>query len=483
MRGKNTRASRAAPTRRTSAKKEDKARRSQELVAAVSAGSTPSSSGSSDESCGEDQEEGLLKILYAPHDVFMCPFADDIDSSSREMLFDFYTVIKEAMYPVEWCVRFDASKTPWFFWLMMDPAYLHSTLFTVALLNDWVRGTKRSKKTNYHIGKTLKYLNQNLANKDTAVADSTVATIVTVSIVAELFGDHASSTAHVAGLRQIVKLRGGVDSFQHNLQLYAKTCRVDIGWSLITGEMPVYYREKLSYERSFTSILGPCPGGLEPQQGHCPIRSYVDSLDLRLSNIFQDTQDFSRMVNYLFRMKKMDPDKFQALMTSVQYRLIYLKLDDDADIMAEAFRLAMLGFIASLFLHVLGLKMNFIWMTNRFRETLNKVDMSQLSTPAAKTVFAWTLVMGSMTVFSEADDSWLLPKLASVQGSLGQTWPEAKKNLDKVMWINVAHDLKGVQVFGRLVLHVAKIPSPPSAGESELSAADSVFRYAVSSAV
>lgn len=195
-------------------------------------------------SSGEDEPEGLLRLLRTPFDVFACPFADEIDSSSREMLFEcrlpltisqiesvyphfalVYAVIKEAMYPIEWCVRFDASKTPWFHWLLVDPAYLHSVLFTVAMLHDWLLGSKRGKKTNYHICKSLNYLNENIASKEMAIADSTVATIVTMSMVAEMFGDHAASAAHIAGLRQIVKLRGGIESFRHNLQLFAKICR------------------------------------------------------------------------------------------------------------------------------------------------------------------------------------------------------------------------------------------------------------------
>lgn len=129
------------------------------------------------------------------------------------------------MYPIDVCMHFDVSKTPWFHWLFSDAAYLHSILFTVGLLHDAALGGKLSKKTSFHVWKTLNLLTQNIADQDLALADSTVATIVSMCMVAELFGDHQSAAAHVAGMHQIVELRGGIESFRHNLQLQIKICR------------------------------------------------------------------------------------------------------------------------------------------------------------------------------------------------------------------------------------------------------------------
>ncbi|KAE9570553.1 hypothetical protein CGMCC3_g13368 [Colletotrichum fructicola] len=467
MRGKNTRATqpRVVPNRDRAPITTDSVRTSDPAPTVPQSTWSPLMIEDPASLSDEDEPEGLLRLLRTPFDVFACPFADEIDSSSKEMLFEFYAIIKEAMYPVEWCVRFDASKTPWFHWLLVDPAYLHSVLFTVAMLHDWLLGSKRSKKTNYHICKSLTYLNENIASKEMAIADSTVATIVTMSMVAEMFGDHAASAAHVAGLRQIVKLRGGIESFRHNLQLFAKICRVDIGWSLITGESPVYFSDNLSYEPAFASILGPSPGGVTPSQGPSPMRNFVESLDLRLGYIFQDLQDFSSMVKILFRTQKIDPIKFQQLMTSIQYRLLYLELDDGT--MAESLRLAMLGFIATLYLHILGARLRFVWLSNRLRETLQAVDLSRAQTPSSRLLLAWILVIGSTAVFDDNDDVWLLPKLSSLRNSLAQTWPKAKGNLAKVMWIDNIHDAKGVKVFEKLVLHVAQIPSANEGAESE----------------
>ncbi|KAH0427157.1 hypothetical protein CcaCcLH18_09824 [Colletotrichum camelliae] len=467
MRGKNTRATRprVVPNRHSSPTTSDSVQTSDPAPTVPQSAWSPLRIENPACMSGEDEPEGLLRLLRTPFDVFACPFADEIDSSSKEMLFEFYAIIKEAMYPVEWCVRFDASKTPWFHWLLVDPAYLHSVLFTVAMLHDWLLGSKRSKKTNYHIWKSLNYLNENIASKEMAVADSTVATIVTMSMVAEMFGDHAASAAHVAGLRQIVKLRGGIENFRHNLQLFAKICRVDIGWSLITGERPVYFSDNLSYEPSFASTLGPSPGGVIPLQGPSPMRNFVESLDLRLGYIFQDLQDFSVMVNILFRTQKIDPNKFQQLMTSIQYRLLYLELDDNP--MAESLRLAMLGFIATLYLHVLGARLRFVWLSNRLRATLQALDMSRAETQSSRLLLAWILAIGSTAVFDDSDDVWLLPKLALLRDSLGQTWPEAKRNLAKVVWIDNIHDPKGLKVFEKLVLHVAQFPLANEGAESE----------------
>ncbi|KAL0934604.1 uncharacterized protein CTRU02_211403 [Colletotrichum truncatum] len=462
MRGKNTRLPRAVPSHRTSSTRPqdlDRVQSSQEVAPLASKSQTRDrgvAKALTAEEWGENDGEYLLRLLHEPYDTQLHQFADDVTLPHEGLNSADYAVLKEAMYPVEWCLRFDPSKTPWFYWLKVDQAYLHSVIFTASMLHDFMRGRALSKKTNYHICKTLNLLNQNLANPDTALTDSTLATVVTMSMMSEVFGDRASSAAHVAGLQQIVKLRGGVESLKHNLHLYVKLCRTDVGWSMITGNKPFFFRKNLPYEPAFDSILGPHFEGLKIQYGPCYIQQFVDSLDLRLSYVFQDFRDFSRLTNIIFRSGGCDPWPFQELTISIEYRLLYLDFPDDA--MAESLRLSMLGCIATLFLHVLGMRLQFTYLTNKLRETLQQVELSKSSTPAAKLVFAWSLMMGSLAVFTEEDDVWLMPRLASVHEYLGRTWPEAKERLQRVVWIKNIHDSQGVKVYERLVLHAAQIP-------------------------
>ncbi|GKT66260.1 hypothetical protein ColTof3_13599 [Colletotrichum tofieldiae] len=429
MRGKNRRGSRVSPNRSSSWVTHDSPEPTQ----------------------GKDQ------LYYVPNDLYMFQFAEEVDVASRAMLFEFYGVIKDTMYPIDWCLSFDVSKTTWFYWLLSDAAFLHSILFTVSLLHDSIEG-KTSRRTSFHVWKTLNLLNRNISDKDLALADSTTATVVSMCMVSEVFGDRNGAAAHVRGMRRIVELRGGIESFRHNLQLKVKICRVDIGWSLCTGEKPHYYRDNISWESAFAPILGESPVGFERGQVPCHIRLFVDSTDYRMGNIFQDLHDFSRLANYLVQTGlKIDPSLFQDLMTSIQYRLLYLESNMQDDL-SEMFRLGMMSYITTLFLKVKGAKIPMTSLAGQLRSVCRNLEISESLTTAVRLIFAWTLVVGAVSVFEEYDDLWLVPKLASLHDSIGPTWPEAKASLEEVMWMDLIHSPNGVKVFEKLVLYVDKVP-------------------------
>ncbi|KAK2013452.1 hypothetical protein LZ32DRAFT_658025 [Colletotrichum eremochloae] len=403
-----------------------------------------------------DTPQEMSQVYHVPNDLYMVQFAEEVDAASRAMVFEFYGVIKEIMYPVEWCLRFDDSKTSWFYWLLSDAAFLHSILFTVGMLHDSVGG-ETSQRTSFHVWRTLNLLNRHISDKSLALADSTIATVVSMCMAYETFGQRASAAAHVRGLRRIVELRGGVESFRHNLQLQVKICRVDIGWSLCTGEKPLYYRD-ISWESAFTPILGDPPTGFKHDQHLSDIRLFIDSIDRRMGNVFQDLHDFSRLANFLVKTgRKIDPNVFQNLMTSIQYRLLYLEPIEQSSV-SETFRLGMISYIATLFLKVQGAKITLTFLAGQLRSHCQKLHVSELSTTTVRLMFVWTLVVGAISVFEECDDLWLLPKLASLRDSLGPTWPEAKASLEKVMWMELVHSPDGIKVFQKLVLHVAKVP-------------------------
>ncbi|OHW98964.1 hypothetical protein CSPAE12_02353 [Colletotrichum incanum] len=429
MRGKNRRASRANPKRPFSWATHDSPKPTQQID----------------------------RLYYVPNDLYMFQFAEEVDAASRAMLFEFYGVIKETMYPIEWCLSFDDSKTPWFYWLLSDAAFLHSILFTVGLLHDSIGG-KTSRRTSFHVWKTLNLLNRNISDKDLALADSTIATVVSMCMVSEVFGDRNSAATHVKGMRRIVELRGGIESFRHNLQLRVKICRVDIGWSLCTGQKPSYYRDNISWESAFALTLGDSPAGFKCGRYPCHIRLFLDSIDCRMGNIFRDLHEFSRLANYLVQTgHKIDPNMFQDLMTSIQYRLLYLE-PTTQDNVSEMFRLGMISYITTLFLKVQGTKIPMTSLAGQLRSVCRNLEVSESLTTTVRLIFAWTLVVGAISVFEEYDDLWLIPKLAALHDSIGPTWPEAKASLKEVMWMELIHSPDGVKVFGKLVLYVAKVP-------------------------
>jgi hypothetical protein len=128
------------------------------------------------------------------------------------------------MYPIGRYSRSDATNTYWFHWTQLDLAYLHSILYTTSFFYDSLKGQK-SKRTEFHSYRTIHELNKQLANPTTALTDSTMTVVMGMALIAECFGDVESAHMHIMGLKQIVGLRGGIESFANKPQLQAKLHR------------------------------------------------------------------------------------------------------------------------------------------------------------------------------------------------------------------------------------------------------------------
>lgn len=147
--------------------------------------------------------------------------------------------IKETMYPVEWCFGVDGTQSCWFQWLFVDLAYYYSCLFVASSFKDLYEAvspagtatpsTDLSKRLS---GRTLRYLRltidllqKRLGNPKEQLEDITIATVVSLAMVADIVGDVEATQAHVNGLKKIVRMRGGIKGVESNTALLAKICR------------------------------------------------------------------------------------------------------------------------------------------------------------------------------------------------------------------------------------------------------------------
>lgn len=143
------------------------------------------------------------------------------------------------MYPVEWCFRPDPAATCWFHWFTVDASFYFSTLFVVSAIQDVYFAnmqpdsvtpnpdlSKRfSPQTTYYLRRTIELLQGRLVDRKTQLEDVTIATVVSLAMVADAAGDQEGAKAHVNGLRQMVRLRGGIKGMMSNHHIVAKLCR------------------------------------------------------------------------------------------------------------------------------------------------------------------------------------------------------------------------------------------------------------------
>jgi hypothetical protein len=73
--------------------------------------------------------------------------------------------------------------------------------------------------------KTLTLLNEQLSKPTNQLNDSTITVVVSLAVMSDAMGDFEALKAHIAGLRQMIRLRGGMNAFRNNAQLYIKIGR------------------------------------------------------------------------------------------------------------------------------------------------------------------------------------------------------------------------------------------------------------------
>lgn len=128
------------------------------------------------------------------------------------------------MYPIGRYSNSSATNAYWFLWTQLDLAYLHSLLYMMSLFHDSLEGV-RSKRTEYHSYMTIHELNKQLADPKTALIDSSTIVVMGMALISMYFGDFESVHMHMMGLKHMVELRGGINSFANRPQLQAKLYR------------------------------------------------------------------------------------------------------------------------------------------------------------------------------------------------------------------------------------------------------------------
>jgi hypothetical protein len=150
-----------------------------------------------------------------------------------------YTSLKRSLYPLDLCTSIPDSEDYWFRWLLEDPAYLNSALFNVSIFHDIVARRNRkpsqveiasaqelfSPRSWRYLRRTINLLQERIENKSTQDKDSTAAVVVSLAMTAELVGDDKAFNIHVEGLKNIVRMRGGLDAFPINSKMQIKICR------------------------------------------------------------------------------------------------------------------------------------------------------------------------------------------------------------------------------------------------------------------
>lgn len=346
--------------------------------------------------------------------------------------------MKKEMYPINLCMTFDPTNSIWFEYLGRDAAYVHSILFATRAYFDWLGGRTCGREGLAHLTKTLELLRGTLEDESEAISETTISVIVGLAMAADCFGDRVAAARHVQGLHKIIMMRGGLGSLSKNSQLQIKSCRADLGVAMSTGCKPLFFSTGISWK----SYLG--PSNHVPH--HTDLHDIITTPDPRLVNIWVDMKEFCKAANIAFITgHKLDPELFQEVMTSIQYRLLHLGYDHAAgrdDALHEALRLSMLAFASTVFLKIQGLVLHFDILGARLKAAI--LALERPKDKAGREMMLWILVMTGISTFHGVDDDWLTDYFA---GKDPLPWKEARDVLKGRLWIDCLHDNPGEAAY------------------------------------
>ena len=134
------------------------------------------------------------------------------------------------LFPLESCLLFQGKAEQWLAPLAFDSAYLHAMIFFSQYFFDTIRPQRCSlinERTMPHFLRALRLLRERFADGDdqARVSDTTAAAVMGLAGHALMTGNHKSAMQHLAGLRKIVSLRGGVTTFGDNPKLLVEILR------------------------------------------------------------------------------------------------------------------------------------------------------------------------------------------------------------------------------------------------------------------
>ncbi|KAK4166281.1 hypothetical protein QBC43DRAFT_233681 [Cladorrhinum sp. PSN259] len=391
-------------------------------------------------------------------DISHIQLVDEVDPYRAKLVHTWFTTLKTTMYPIETVVR--PPMDQWFEYIAYDRAYLNCVLFATQAFIDWARDQKISRSSFEHLNLAMTNLRQSLATASQAPSDSTMAVVVTLTLMSDVLQDHDAGRKHIEGLYHLVQMRGGIRTLQDNPQLQIKVLRADLGHAISTGSKPLFFSEGFSWDPYLA------PHSKVPTYSPAFRRTVQNLLsasreipDQRLINVYLDLQEFSLATNLAYQTgNKIAFEPFLETLVSAQYRLLALQTEHLENRLTTLLILGLITFTTTAFLQVRGMPMQYEDLTRQLRERLVTFDQ-QFEDDEKEELTRyklWFLFMAAISVVTDPADEHLLLGAASALlariGMTGAPWNDIRGVLREHMWVDMLHSAYGKEFYEKVQL-------------------------------
>uniref|UniRef100_A0A8H7N8N4 Transcription factor domain-containing protein n=1 Tax=Bionectria ochroleuca TaxID=29856 RepID=A0A8H7N8N4_BIOOC len=219
-----------------------------------------------------------------------------LDSYMLDLLSLLSTKLWTYMYSLEEVGGWNPIQNYWLPIAFYDAALMHSFL---ACTDSYVKGYAAGEVGAFglhHLQQVICIVNKRLAKGETPISRGTIAVISGISLL-EGPGRHRHWRTHMKGLKALVELSGGLDSFASEPLVMQKIYRADLYGSMDAGELPFFsgpvgaidniYGMENCHDRDDTRALHPLPS----TGGDCPLATPQRGLQSEKLALICDTFD------------------------------------------------------------------------------------------------------------------------------------------------------------------------------------------------
>ncbi|KAH8647648.1 hypothetical protein BX600DRAFT_475683 [Xylariales sp. PMI_506] len=150
------------------------------------------------------------------------------------------TSVFEKIYPIEKYAGYNPMKDYFLPMAFDDPATMHAMLFSAGSMILPPTRSRETPNSLFHLRECIRLVNERLRSSPPIVTNSTIIIVATIAFVEKSIGRHRNWEIHMQGLKEIIRLRGGIEEFQSDRILYSKVQRADLCGSMDADSEPYF---------------------------------------------------------------------------------------------------------------------------------------------------------------------------------------------------------------------------------------------------
>ncbi|PYH90283.1 hypothetical protein BO71DRAFT_334799 [Aspergillus ellipticus CBS 707.79] len=376
-------------------------------------------------------------------DLSLTTFPQELDSKSMALIHRWFFDISDALFPPQFCTKFDIIKSIWVDFILADEAYFHSTLAICAsYVGFFERKPAMSSKALHHLSQAYALVNIKLSGPF-SVSDMAIAAVVSLAIYQQVHRQLATGLVHLHGLYRMIQLRGGiVRLMQENRSLALKPLRLDAELAMQNGTAPLFRGDEVP--------VNPVLCDPDVSSGQFP------SAAPWMPSILLDLFNFSRLLNGVERKQRMrlDPLDYTETMVSLLYRLVEVSPLQQGSIQrgglyGDVTSLAMLAFMTTLLPEYTREGSNCPLVSDRLGSAMEDLCLTaEESLESDPSFLLWILFISGISVLNLKSHHWLSPLISDTCDKLElNNWAVIQQQLSQFPWIFALHEAPGQRLW------------------------------------